>query len=80
MIQKVAKWKGRIARGVYPICYLCGQEIRSVRQLSQDHVVSKSRGGKTIDSNILIAHVSCNNRKGNMSIVEWFDKVNRERE
>lgn len=80
MIKKIAKWKGRIARGVYPICYLCGKPITRIKDLSQDHVVCKAQGGLTIESNLLPAHKICNNRKSNMSIVEWFDKINRERE
>ena len=80
MLKKVAKWKGKISIGVYPLCYLCGKPIKRVRDLSQDHVVSLSNGGQTIDSNILPAHVICNNRKGSMSVVEWFDKINKQRE
>lgn len=78
MIKKVAKWKGRIAHGVYPICYLCGQPIKKVGQLSQEHLLPKSRGGQTVDSNILPVHKYCNSRKGNMTVVEWFDRLNGE--
>ena len=80
MIKKIAKWKGRIAKGIYPICYLCGHPITKVNQLSQEHLLPKSRGGQTIESNLLPAHKICNSRKGNMTVIEWFDFVNGERE
>ena len=80
MLKKVAVWKGRIKKGVFPICYLCGKPITEVKDLSQDHVVSRSKHGKTVDSNILPAHKICNSRKSSMSVVEWFDMINKERE
>lgn len=80
MIKKIAKWKGRIARGIYPICYLCGKPIKKVGHLSQEHLLPKSRGGQTIDSNLLPAHKVCNSLKGNMTVVEWFDMINGQNE
>lgn len=80
MIKKIAKWKGRISHGVYPICYLCGHEIKRIRDLSQDHVIPKSKGGSTTEGNLLPTHKSCNNRKGSMTVVEWFEYINGERE
>lgn len=80
MIKKIAKWKGRIAKGVYPICYLCGKPITQVDELSQDHIVPKARGGQTVESNLSPAHKKCNSRKSDMSVAEWFDKMNRQRD
>ena len=79
MIQKIAKWKPRIARGDYPICYLCGKPITRIKDLSQDHIVCKSKGGLTVPENLLPSHSRCNNLKGDMSIVEWFDKINEQK-
>lgn len=80
MIRKIAKWKGKITQGIYPLCYLCGKPITRVNELSQDHIIPKSKGGQTVESNLLPTHKRCNNRKNDMSVVEWFDRVNRQRE
>lgn len=80
MIKKVAKWRGKIQNGVYPICYLCGKPITKQEDLTQDHVLSLANGGKTDDSNILPAHSRCNHRKGSMTVVEWFDMINSQRQ
>lgn len=44
-------------------CQYCGQ-TRPVNQLSLDHVVPRSQGGKTNWSNIVCSCLSCNSRKG----------------
>lgn len=81
MIKKVAKWKGRIPFGKYPICFLCGQPVTNVEELSQDHLTPVSRGGHTVPSNIVIAHKRCNCKKGNMTYEEWliYQERNRQR-
>lgn len=44
-------------------CYLCDQAV-APEQLSFDHVVALSRGGKESAGNIRVAHRVCNSRKG----------------
>jgi 5-methylcytosine-specific restriction endonuclease McrA len=44
-------------------CQYCGQ-TRPVNQLSLDHVVPRSLGGKTTWENIVCSCMSCNSRKG----------------
>ncbi len=52
-------------------CWLCGGEINpdapvgSPSSPSIDHVVPKSRGGKTEMSNLRLAHRRCNGHRGN---------------
>ncbi|KAA8496662.1 hypothetical protein FVE85_0391 [Porphyridium purpureum] len=46
-------------------CQYCGQSHRPV-DLTFDHVVPKSRGGKLCWENVVTACISCNNRKGSM--------------
>ena len=81
MIKKVAKWKGRIPFGKFPICFLCGKPITSVEELSQDHLTPVSKGGHTVPSNIVVAHKRCNCKKGDRTYEEWliYQERNRQR-
>jgi 5-methylcytosine-specific restriction endonuclease McrA len=45
-------------------CQYCGGKFRS-EELTFDHLIPKSRGGKTEWTNIVMACVGCNNVKGN---------------
>lgn len=72
MIKKIAKWKGKIAKGIYPICILCGKEITKVSELSSEHLIPLSRSGKTDEDNVCCSHKTCNTRKGNMTLEEWY--------
>ena len=44
-------------------CQYCGRKL-PVENLSYDHVVPKSRGGKTLWSNIVTSCMACNRKKG----------------
>ena len=44
-------------------CQYCGQ-LRPVSQLSLDHVIPRSHGGKTTWENIVCSCMKCNSRKG----------------
>ncbi|PID61040.1 MAG: restriction endonuclease [Gammaproteobacteria bacterium] len=46
------------------MCLYCGEHYRS-RELSRDHVVPTSKGGRDIWTNVVSACRRCNNRKGN---------------
>ena len=48
-------------------CAYCGKESR---RLTIDHVVPKSRGGKTIFENCVSSCKPCNNKKGNKTPTE----------
>ena len=52
----------------YKCCY-CGLKL-STKELNLDHVVPKSRGGKTSWLNIVTACIPCNLKKGSMTPVE----------
>jgi 5-methylcytosine-specific restriction endonuclease McrA len=48
-------------------CQYCGSKLPT-SELSIDHVVPKSRGGKTTWENCVLACIPCNVRKGNRSL------------
>lgn len=50
-------------------CQYCGRRFRS-EDLTYDHVIPKSRGGRTRWDNIVTCCVSCNRRKGGRTPVE----------
>jgi len=45
-------------------CQYCGQR-RAIRDLTQDHVFPRSRGGRTCWENVVTCCVNCNTRKAN---------------
>ena len=54
-----------------PLCALCGQPIKKADDLTQDHILPVSMGGKTELENLQVAHKRCNNDRGNLSMEEW---------
>jgi len=60
-------WKRQLARGR---CYYCGKSF-SPRQLTMDHIVPLSRGGKSKKGNVVPACKNCNNKKKYMLPIEW---------
>ena len=60
-------WKRRTAKG---ICHYCGQEIPA-SELTMDHIVPISRGGRTTKGNVVACCKTCNNRKKQLMPLEW---------
>ncbi len=60
-------WKRRLAKGV---CYYCGCAT-SPKNLTMDHIVPISRGGRSTKSNVVIACKGCNNKKKQLLPMEW---------
>lgn len=54
-------------------CHYCKKEILDVREITKDHVIPKSKGGKDNASNIVPCCHRCNAEKGNRSY-EYFVK------
>ena len=67
-------YRSMIARGIYPVCYLCGHQIKKQSEVSQDHCVARSLGGPTIEANLVVSHSRCNSLKGSMTLQQWFDR------
>ncbi|MFH1242120.1 MAG: HNH endonuclease [Pseudomonadota bacterium] len=60
-------WNNRIQGG---ICYYCHREVGR-EQLTMDHIVPLSRGGKSKKGNLVPACKECNNKKKTMLPLEW---------
>jgi 5-methylcytosine-specific restriction endonuclease McrA len=48
-------------------CVYCG----SKRYLSLDHVLPRSRGGDNTPGNLVTACLTCNDERGDKSLLEW---------
>lgn len=71
MRKKIARWKKKIPKGIYPLCILCGEPITNVKDLTQEHILPLSRSGTNDDTNLYPCHAKCNFEKGNMTLSEW---------
>jgi len=60
-------WNNKIQNGV---CFYCNREVGR-EQLTMDHVVPLSRGGKSRKGNIVAACKECNTKKNYLLPVEW---------
>ena len=58
-LKKSQWWKNEIAKG---ICHYCGKQFKS-EDLTMDHIVPISRGGKSTKGNIVPCCKNCNNEK-----------------
>ena len=60
-------WSRRIQKG---ICHYCGDNV-GAKNLTMDHVVPMSRGGKSKKGNLVPACKECNNKKNYLLPIEW---------
>ena len=61
-------WREEIKRRDGYACYICG----STENLTIDHVVPQCKGGPTDASNCRTACLSCNQKKGSLSLDEFL--------
>ena len=66
-------WKNLRGKGV---CYYCKKRFPA-RQLTMDHVIPVSRGGKSKKGNIVPCCKECNNKKKYLLPVEWEKYLER---
>ena len=60
-------WKRRCAKGV---CHWCGESVPA-KELTMDHIVPVSRGGKSTKGNVAPCCKECNNAKKQLLPMEW---------
>ncbi len=67
-------WQNRIAGG---LCYYCGCKV-APKDLTLDHVLPLTRGGRSTRGNCVPACKECNNRKKHLLPVEWQEYLERQ--
>lgn len=60
-------WKRRLAKGQ---CQYCGKTVPP-GELTMDHIVPVSRGGKSTKGNVATCCKECNNKKKQLLLMEW---------
>ena len=60
-------WKRRLAKGV---CHYCERHV-AAKELTMDHIVPISRGGKTTRGNVVACCKGCNTAKKQLLPMEW---------
>lgn len=66
-------WKRRLAKGV---CHYCGRSFPP-RDLTMDHIVPVSRGGRSTKGNVVPCCKECNNAKKQLLPMEWENYLKR---
>lgn len=66
-LRKTRWWQQKTAAGT---CYYCGRKV-GFANLTMDHVIPLSRGGKSTRDNLVPCCKVCNNRKKGSLTVEW---------
>lgn len=72
-LRRTRWWQQKTASGA---CYYCGQIVKH-SELTMDHLVPLSRGGRSTRDNLVPSCKECNNRKKTMLPVEWEEYINR---
>jgi len=62
-------WKRRLAKG---LCHYCRRAFTPA-QLTMDHIVPISRGGRSTKGNVVPSCKACNNKKRYLLPMEWED-------
>jgi 5-methylcytosine-specific restriction endonuclease McrA len=70
-LRKSQWWKNEVAKG---ICHYCGQEFNP-SELTMDHVIPLSRGGRSTKGNVVPCCKECNNKKKYMTPVDMIIKI-----
>ena len=66
-LRKTQWWRAKLDKG---ICYYCHRKVGR-ENLTMDHIVPLSRGGKSRKGNVVPACKECNNKKKYMLPIEW---------
>lgn len=66
-LRKSRWWQRKTAAG---ICFYCGKKI-VFKEITMDHLVPLTRGGRSTKDNLVPSCKECNNKKKNMLPLEW---------
>ena len=75
-LRKSRWWKNRLAQG---ICHWCGKRF-APDELTMDHIVPVTRGGKSSRNNVVPACKECNSRKKYLLPMEWEEYLSNVRQ
>ncbi len=64
-------WKRRRAKG---ICFYCEEQVPP-KELTMDHLVPVSRGGKSTKGNVVPSCKDCNTKKKQLLPMEWEEFI-----
>ena len=73
-LRKSRWWKNRVALG---FCHFCGDHF-APEDLTMDHLVPVSRGGKASRNNVVPACKECNSSKKYLLPIEWEEYLNKQ--
>ena len=62
-------WKRKRSTG---ICHYCGKKFK-VEELTMDHIIPVTRGGRSVTGNVVPSCKECNSRKKYLLPTEWED-------
>lgn len=68
-------WKRKCAKG---ICYYCEKSFPA-KELTMDHIVPISKGGKSTKGNVVPCCKTCNTKKKSNLLMDWEQNPNREK-
>jgi len=60
-------WKRKCAKG---ICHYCGNQFPA-KELTMDHIVPISKGGKSTKGNVVPCCKECNTKKKSNLLMDW---------
>jgi 5-methylcytosine-specific restriction endonuclease McrA len=66
-LRRTQWWMNQVNRG---ICHYCRREVGRT-DVTMDHIVPVSRGGRSRKGNVVPACKMCNNRKKSLLPIEW---------
>jgi 5-methylcytosine-specific restriction protein A len=66
-LRRTQWWMNQVNKG---ICHYCRREVGRI-DVTMDHIVPISRGGKSRKGNVVPACKMCNNRKKSLLPIEW---------
>ncbi len=72
-LRKTRWWQRKTASGK---CYYCDESVNH-QDLTMDHLIPLSRGGRSTKDNLVPCCKSCNTRKKTMLPIEWEEYLNK---
>ncbi len=75
-LRKTRWWQQKTAPG---LCHYCGKKF-PFHELTMDHLVPLSRGGRSTKDNLVPSCKNCNTLKKSLLPLEWQDHLERSRQ